>query len=287
MLTPTHDHMIAGPDGLRTYAAEFVPAVTTGLPVLLIHGLTRNHRDFEPLVPKLVAAGRRVVAVDVRGRGRSDRDPDPAHYHVGTYVQDMAAVLAALGIPRAVWIGTSMGGLISAMAALFLSPAVAGVLLNDVGPEIDPAGLARIQSYVGEVRPARDWQDAAAMIRTIGEAAFPGRDEAFWLAFARRTMDETPEGLVFAYDPAISALTRATPATEIPNLWPQFEALKPIPAAVVRGALSDLLSADTVSRMVAVKPDLITAEVPGTGHAPLLDEPEAWAAIAALLERTG
>lgn len=291
MTAPDQTHLVPGADGVRTFVAEWQPTAGTEgpprLPVLLVHGLTRNHRDFLPLVPHLTAAGRRVIAVDVRGRGRSDRDPNPANYHVGTYVPDMAAVLAALSVPKAVWIGTSMGGLIATMTAVFMPHLVAGVLLNDVGPEIDPTGLARIQSYVGEVRPARSWEEATAMIRAIGEAAFPGRDDTFWSDFARRTMDEGPDGPVFAYDPAISALTRATPATEIPNLWPQFEALRPLPLAVVRGALSDLLAASTVAKMAQLKPDLIVAEVPNTGHAPILDEPEAVAAIHALLERTG
>jgi pimeloyl-ACP methyl ester carboxylesterase len=282
------EHFVTGPGGVRTFALESVPdGNESGLPILLIHGLTRNHRDFEDLIPWLNGLGRRTIAVDVRGRGRSDRDPDPANYHAGIYVQDMAAVLGALGAQRAVWIGNSMGGLISTVAAMAIPQMVAGVLLNDVGPQFDPKGLARIQSYVGEVRTARDWDDAAGMIRAIGESAFPGRDHAFWLTFARRTMDETPDGLAFAYDPAISALTRAVPASEVPDAWPLFEALKPLPAAVVRGALSDLLAPETVARMKAEKPDLIVADVPGVGHHPLLDEPQSQSAILALLERTG
>lgn len=281
------EHMIAGPGGVRTFVRE-LPAVgsETGPPVVCLHGLTRNHKDFEDILPRLAGLGRRVLGVDVRGRGRSDRDPDPANYHPGTYVQDLFAVFGTLGISRAMFVGTSMGGLITTVMAMLAPQMVAGAVLNDVGPEIDPTGLKRIQGYVGGGRPARDWDEAATNFKVIGESAFPGRDHAFWLKMARRSCVESADGIVFDYDPAISQLTRATDITAIPDMWPQFAAFASIPTAVVRGALSDLLSAQTVAKMVAAKPDLIVAEVPGVGHAPLLDEPEAWAAIEAILART-
>jgi pimeloyl-ACP methyl ester carboxylesterase len=281
------EHLIPGADGVRTFVLELTAkGPETGPPIICLHGLTRSHRDFEDILPALNDLGRRVVAIDVRGRGRSDRDPVPANYHPGTYVQDLMGIMATLGIGRAMFIGTSMGGLITSVLAMFAPQMVAGAVLNDVGPEIDPAGLRRIQGYVGDVRPMPDWPSAAAMIRRIGEAAFPGRDDAFWERFARRTCVETPEGVTLDYDPAISQLTKATDLSAIPDMWPQFAAFGPIPTAVVRGALSDLLSAETVEKMRAAKPDLIVAEVPGVGHAPLLDEPEAWAAIKAIADLT-
>lgn len=281
------EHMIAGADGIRTYVADH-PAMgdETGPPVLCLHGLTRNGKDFRDLVGPLQALGRRVLVVDVRGRGRSDRDPNPANYHPGTYVQDVLAILAALSVPRAVFIGTSMGGLITVVTAMLAPQVVAGAVLNDVGPEIDPAGLARIQGYVGETRPVANWDEAATMIQRIGESAFPGRDHAFWRDFATRTCIETPDGIAFDYDPAISAITRATPATQVPAMWDQWRLLAGIPEASIRGALSDLFAEATQARMKDEKPDLIVAVVPGVGHAPQLTEPEAWEAIVALVGRT-
>jgi pimeloyl-ACP methyl ester carboxylesterase len=281
------EHMIAGADGVRTFVLD-LPATgaETGPPVLCLHGLTRNHRDFEDLFAPLQAAGRRVIAPDVRGRGRSDRDPQPGNYHPGTYVQDVLGVLAALSIPKAVFVGTSMGALITSVMVMFAPHMVAGAVLNDAGPEIDPTGLARIQGYVGTAGPSATWAEAAARVRVIGEVAFPGREDAFWERMTRRMSVETGDGIVFDYDPAISQLTRATPLDAIPDMWPQFQAFAAIPTAVVRGALSDLLAPATVARMAREKPDLVVAEVPNVGHAPLLDEPEAWAAIEAILALT-
>jgi pimeloyl-ACP methyl ester carboxylesterase len=164
---------------------------------------------------------------------------------------------------------------------------IAGAILNDIGPEIDPTGLKRIQGYVGKpVPPAPNWEIAAQMMMMVGATAFPGRDLAFWSDFAKRCCVETPEGIIFDYDPAIAQVATANPEATAPTMWEQFAALGPIPTAVIRGALSDLLSSDIVARMKLAKPDLITAEVAGAGHAPMLDEPEAREAIEALLART-
>jgi pimeloyl-ACP methyl ester carboxylesterase len=281
------EHKISGQDGIKTYVADFAAQGSeTGPPVLCLHGLTRNHKDFLGLVEPIRALGRRVLALDVRGRGRSDWDPNPGNYNPLIYVQDVLGILHTLEVKRAVFLGTSMGGIITMLVAAFAPQTIAGAILNDIGPEFDPAGLKRIQGYVGKIGKAKTWDEAATMIRSVGEAAFPGRDDAFWMDFARKTCVETKDGIVFDYDPAIAQVVAAPSDQALPTLWDQFACLKPIPTALIRGALSDLLSPTIVERMQAVKPDLIYAQVPQVGHAPSLEEPEAWSAIGAVINKT-
>lgn len=253
------------------------PGAPARPPVLMLHGLTRNSRDFQELAPLVAeATGRRVIVPEMRGRGRSDPDPDPARYDYAVYVADVAALLDRLGVRKAVWVGTSMGGLITMVSAFQTPERVTAVVLNDIGPELADIGLKRIQSYVGgDPGPAKDWAEAAARVRGINETAFPGRDEAFWEDFARRLYRVEDEGLVLDYDFAISAnVTRGDAAP--PDLWPVYEALKPIPALLVRGAVTDLLANSTVERMKAIKPDLKVVEAENVGHAPFMTEPDVW-----------
>lgn len=285
---PTATHRIAMADGINVQVHEFLPDQSQSpVPVLLLHGLTRNSKDFMPLVPHLLAQGRRVLAMDVRGRGGSDRDPKPENYHPGTYVGDVMTVLATLGVAKAVFIGTSMGGLITCIMATIAPHMIAGAVLNDIGPEVDPAGLKRIQSYVGGTGVLPDWDTATSAFKAIGEPAFPGRPDSFWADFARRTCVETADGIVFDYDPAIAVMARATPPDQTPDLWPLWGAMAAIPTASIRGGISDLFAASTQARMLETKPDLIVAVVPDTGHAPILDEAEALAAITELLAGAG
>jgi pimeloyl-ACP methyl ester carboxylesterase len=285
------EHFIAGQDGVRTFVLELdAKGPITGPPVICLHGLTRNHKDFEPVFPLVAELGRTCYALDVRGRGRSDRDPNPTNYNPLVYVRDLIGIMATLGVPRAVMLGTSMGGLMTMLLAALAPQMVAGAVLNDIGPEVDPAGIARIQSYVGATPQMQTWEQAGEAVARIGEAAFPGRDADFWIAFAKRTCVETKSGIVLDYDPAIAQFTGpiakdGTPPP-LPTMWDQFAALANCPTAVIRGALSDLLSADIVTRMVAAKPDLVSALVPNVGHAPLLSEPEAQEAIAAIIAQT-
>lgn len=273
-------------DGPRLYYRDYAGPSDAGsrVPVLCLHGLTRNAADFEDLAPHL-AARRRVLALDVRGRGRSDPDPEPGRYHAGTYVGDVSALLAALGIPRVILIGTSMGGIIGMIYGAMNAAGLAGLVLNDIGPEIDPRGLARIRGYVGRGGPVASWAEAAAAVRAINEIAFPDADDAFWDRFARRTYREEADGrIVPAYDPRIAdamAQAGAAPA----DMWPMFDLLAEIPILVIRGAHSDILSAETLAAMQQRHPDLESVTVPGRGHAPALDEPEAVAAIDAFLAR--
>ena len=270
-------------DGLRLYARSYAAAPGPfRLPVVCIHGLTRNSADFEALAPRLARGGRRVIAIDVRGRGRSERARDPMTYQPAMYAADLAALFDQAGLERAIFIGTSMGGLITMTLAATHADLIAGTVLNDVGPELDPTGLARIAAYAGEPSDAADWDAAAAFARKINGVAFPPYTDADWLSFARRIYRDKPDGgLELAYDPDIAVPIRvAGQGALVPDLWPFFEGLaKAAPMLLVRGATSDLLSAKIADRMQARAPSMQRVDVPGVGHAPMLDEPEAVGAI--------
>lgn len=293
MADPFADRFWTSADGLKLHARDYAAAPGPArAPVICIHGLTRNARDFEDLAPRLAARGRRVLAVDVRGRGASAWDPQPSRYVPAVYAGDMLTLMDALAIAKAVIIGTSMGGLIAMAVGAMRPGAVAAAVLNDVGPELAPEGLARIMRYTGaELRPIDDWADAAAYARRINETAFPHYGPADWAAFARRLFAEKGGKPMLDYDPDIAKALRPpepapgqTPAPA-PDLWPLFKGLAQHPLLTVRGEISDLLSPDIVGRMRAAAPGMAYAEVPGVGHAPMLDEPEALAAIDRLLDQ--
>ncbi|MBN8529513.1 MAG: alpha/beta hydrolase [Caulobacterales bacterium] len=283
MSKPYADRRWTSPDGLSLYARDYAPADGPAkLPVIAIHGLTRNSADFETIAPLIAQSGRRVLAVDVRGRGLSDRAPDPMTYQPPNYAKDMLALMSAAGIERAIFLGTSMGGLITMAMAAIKSKAVAAAIINDVGPEVAKEGLARIAAYAGQPVDVQSWAEARDYVRRNNEIAFPGRDDAFWDAFARRCFREGTEGApVLDYDPDISVPIRAAGAKAlVPNLWPFFSRLaKGRPTLLIRGETSDLLSPDIAARMQKTAKKMWFAEVPGIGHAPMLDEPEAKAAI--------
>ncbi|MES1202615.1 MAG: alpha/beta hydrolase [Pseudomonadota bacterium] len=270
-------------DGLKLYARDYAPRPpVTGLPVICLHGLTRNSKDFEIIAPRIAALGRRVIAPDMRGRGQSARDPDPAHYVPAIYAQDVLTLLDKLGVPEAVFVGTSMGGIITMVIAALAPGRIAASALNDIGPKVDAAGLTRIGSYVGQVQPVSSWAEAADKVKATMGVAHPGRlnDGAYWDAYAHRTWRAREDGKIEVdYDPTIAlAFDDADTATPV-DMTPWFDLLAHKPMLSIRGALSDLLSADTVAAMRAGKSDLVTVEVPNTGHAPMLDEPEAWDAL--------
>jgi pimeloyl-ACP methyl ester carboxylesterase len=284
------ERVIATVDGLALYARDYPPLLPeTGLPVICLHGLTRNSRDFDAVAPRIAALGRRVVAPDMRGRGKSANDPDPAHYVPAVYAQDVLKLMDALSIPRAVFIGTSMGGLITMVLATMAPDRIAASILNDVGPKLNPAGLARIATYVGRTQPVSSWETAAEAVRSITGSAYPERldDEEFWLVFARRTFRERDDGLLETdYDPHIAlAFADFDEDAVPPDLSPLFLGLAQKPMLSIRGGLSDLFSEDVVEMMRGLKPDLETATIPNIGHAPMLDEPEAWDAVLEFLAR--
>ena len=270
-------------DELSLYARDYAGAEGAALlPVIAIHGLTRNSADFGTVAPLIAATGRRVLALDVRGRGRSDRAADPMTYQPPVYAKDVLALLDQAGVGRAVFLGTSMGGLITMAATAMAPDRVAAALLNDIGPEVAPEGLARIASYTGQTVEIRSWDDAADYARRTNGAALPHYGPDDWLAFARRVFREGPDGVpVLDYDPDISAPMRAAGKDAlVPDLWPAFRNLaEGRKLLLVRGATSDLLSSDIAGRMREAAPEMKFVEVPGVGHAPMLDEPAARDAI--------
>lgn len=283
------ERVIATADGLALYARDYPPlAPTTGLPVICLHGLTRNSRDFETLAPRIAALGRRVVAPDMRGRGKSSNDPDPAHYEPAVYAQDVIAILNKLEIAKAIFIGTSMGGIVIMVLAMLAPERVGAAILNDVGPRINPAGVARIAAYVGRVQPLPSWTHAAEAVRAIAGVAYPERldDERFWASFARRTFREREDGQIEAdYDPHIALKFAEAADAPAVDMTPLFQALAQKPVLSVRGEISDLFSADSLAHMRALKPDLMSVEAANVGHAPWLDEPGVWDAILDFLAR--
>ncbi|HVF36872.1 MAG TPA: alpha/beta hydrolase [Sphingomicrobium sp.] len=269
-------------DGLNLFFRDY--AGTGGearLPLICLHGLTRNSKDFEDVAPLLAErTKRRVLVPDMRGRGRSDRDPDPAHYEPRTYAHDVLALMDALGIPRAQILGTSMGGIIAMVLASLRPKAVAGAILNDVGPAIGPEGLARILGYAGTDPAVGSWEDAADFVRRINQVAFPDYTDADWSLFAKRTFREGKQGPELDYDPAIAGALKAPSRVASAAAWLMFRRLaRKRPTLLVRGATSDIVTGDIARRMKRYAPGLRLAEVPNVGHAPTLVEPVAIAAI--------
>jgi pimeloyl-ACP methyl ester carboxylesterase len=271
------------PDGLKLFCREYLPAVPART-VLCLPGLTRNSRDFEPLARRL-ATRYRVLTPDLRGRGNSAWDPDPAHYEPGTYYADVLRLMTEQIAEPAAIIGTSLGGMLAMALAATAAPRVAGIVLNDIGPEVAAAGLARIGTYVGRGTDLRSWGEAAAEAKRNYAMAYPDLNAEGWLWYARAGYRQRDDGLIVAnYDPHISAALRAG-NTQPPDMWKLWDALASMPVLAVRGEISDILSAATLQGMHARKNDLRSVKVPGRGHAPLLDEPVVVPALDAFLRQ--
>jgi pimeloyl-ACP methyl ester carboxylesterase len=276
-------------DGLKLYARDYSAAPGGDrLPVICLHGLTRNSKDFEDIAPQIAAWGRRVIVPDVRGRGQSDRDPNPANYQPKTYARDVVEMMAGLGISRAVFLGTSMGGLITMTLAAMRSKAIAAAILNDVGPAIAPEGVIRILSYAGKGSEVRDWNDAAAYVRRTNAIAFPHFGDEDWHRFAQRTFRQGNAGPELDYDPAITvALSKPPPKLAGFIAAMLFRRLaRKRPTLLIRGETSDIITAEIADRMQRTAPNLRRVDVPGIGHAPMLSEPEAVDAIDQFLRTT-
>jgi len=270
-------------DGLRLHYRDYA-GPSDRPPLLMLHGLTRNSADFEDVAARY-AGDWRVIAVDFRGRGLSEWDADSSHYTPPTYAADVLQLLDELGVERAVFLGTSLGGLVTMIVAAFAPQRIAGVLLNDVGPELDLSGIDRIKSYVGRPVVFRDWEDAASQIQMRSRDVHPAYDRDDWLRVARRTCRETERGVEFNYDMAIADPFNATNGGEATDGWPYYRNLDGRPVLVLRGGYSDLLSESAIGRMATEIDDVEVVTVPGVGHAPDLSEPEAVAAIDRLLHR--
>ena len=279
------DKFLTLADGLTVHYRNYPGG--EGLPPLLcLHGLTRNARDFAEFAERY-SPRFRVIALDFRGRGESGYDPLSARYNPLTYAADVQQLLDALDIPQAIFVGTSLGGLVTMAVAAVAPQRIAAAILNDIGPELTQAGLDRLQTYVGKDLRFRSWDEAAEAIARNQGPAFPNYTHADWVAMARRNCREEAGEIRFDYDMAIAVPFQTGGPTPTIDLWPLFEALGRKPLLVVRGEKSDLLSAETATRMQAAAPDMTLTVVPGVGHAPELNEPEAVAAIDAFLDSLG
>lgn len=252
-----------------------------GVPVLALPGLTRSGRDFDFVAPHL--EGVRLIRLDFRGRGGSDH-AEPATYNVPQEAQDVLALLDHLGLVRVAILGTSRGGLVAMTLGAMAKDRLSGVALNDIGPVVEPEGLAYIASFLG-MPPAHRTRAEAAAARAVALTAFRDVPQSRWLEEAERLWDETADGLALRYDPRLREAVFGGPAAPAPDLWPLFDALAGLPLCLIRAEGSDILSKATADEMARRRPDMIRAEVPGRGHIPFLDEPEALAALRAWIER--
>lgn len=279
-------------DGLRLYARDY-PASPgrVKLPVVCLHGLTRNSADFEDIAPYMASLDRRVIVPDLRGRGLSQYDPDPSHYHLWTYAKDVLDLCDALGIGRAIFVGTSMGGLVTMALSTLRPNLVVSAVLNDIGPVLSPKGMARIDALVAH-KPVslRNWHDAAVFVGEQNRQAFPNYTQADWLKFARRVFIKGKGDLLrMAYDPHITDAFRSV--TETNSSYDMASCFANLASGrkllLVRGALSDVLEAGEAKKMASVAPKLKRVDVDYIGHAPTLTEPVALTAISDFLESQG
>ena len=282
------DVFVSAPDGLKLHGRTY-GVRDRRRPVVCLPGLARTTKDFDTLAIALAHAAdhpRYVLAIDYRGRGESDYDPSPDNYNLVTEVADLLAMLTALEIDRAVFIGTSRGGILAMLLATVRPTAIAGVVLNDIGPVIETKGLIRIKSYLGRLPQPKSLEDAAEILRHLFAAQFTNLQGDDWLVFAKRTFKQNNGTLVPRYDPKLAHILEGVDmARSLPPLWKEFDALASVPVMVIRGANSDILSEQTVADMRGRRSDLDVLVVPEQGHAPLLVEPDVTARIGEFIRR--
>lgn len=277
-------HFVSAPDGLKLHVREYGDAASGRMPVLCLAGLTRNARDFSMLADALAARGHRVIAPDYRGRGLSDRDPDPARYDVPVELEDLLALCTALGLDHAAVVGTSRGGLLAMAMGAAKPEFLRGVVLNDVGPVLEIEGLRKIAAYVGKIRPPQNWDEAIATVKAINGEAFPALTDEDWRALAEGSFVEQNGALVSSYDPALmNGLAKLDLSQPLPPLWVYFDAIAHVPVLAIRGENSLLLSQETFDAMAARHPKLTPLLIRGQGHAPLLRDALSIDAIAGFI----
>jgi pimeloyl-ACP methyl ester carboxylesterase len=259
--------------------------VGSGTALLCLPGLTRNMEDFEPVVERF-ADHARVIRMDFRGRGASDYG-DPATYQPPQEARDVLTLMDHLGLDRAVILGTSRGGIVAMILAALAKSRLAGVILNDIGPEVMPEGLSMIMQYIGKPTKFRTLDEAAAAFPKTYAASFQNVPDAIWADFARRLYTQTEGGLALRYDPRLTEAVAPAfePAAVQPDLWPLFDAFDGLPLGLIRGAHSNILSVETAAEMRRRRPDMAFVELGDRGHVPFLDEPGAIAVIETVLER--
>lgn len=274
----------SSPDGVRLHYRDY-PGREDRPPLICFPGLTRNARDYEGLARRF-AGEWRVILVEFRGRGESGYAKDPMTYVPLTYLQDVEALLAELKIERFVAVGTSLGGIVTMLLAATGADRLAGVALNDVGPEIDPGGLARIRGYVGKAVQHPTWMHAARAVAEANGDVYPDFGVEDWLRMAKRLYKLNSSGrIVLDYDMKIAEPFRVPGNEAAPDMWPTLDGLKGKPVLVVRGERSDILGAGVAAKMVEQLPGAELVTVRGVGHAPTLDEPEAVAGLERLLAK--
>lgn len=281
------DRFIPVPDGLNLHVRTHGDG-NGGTPVVCLPGLTRNVLDFEELAQILAGPefDRRVIAISSRGRGLSDRDPQPERYTIPVEAGDVIAVLDQLGIEKAVFIGTSRGGLVLHVLAMTHLQRLERLVLNDIGPVLETEGLKQIQGYLGGRRTPSSFEDAADLLRETHGAEFPALSADDWAGMARALYREVEGRLAADFDSQIAEQFRAADLSQpLPDLWAQFTLLSEKPVMVVRGAFSRLLSRETVEEMARRHPQCLTVEAKGQGHAPLLHIDGLAAKIGTFLER--
>jgi pimeloyl-ACP methyl ester carboxylesterase len=280
---------VSAADGLRLHVRDYGERFWETTAVVCLPGLARTSADFHDLALRLSTdprAPRRVVSCDMRGRGRSEYDPKPAHYDVAIEAQDVLSIMAAMGIVKAGFVGASRGGLqIMALAAI-RPTVIAGDVLLDIGPVIEGKGLARIKGYVGKLPSVSNLEDATALLKRLGAAQFPVWSDVQWRQMAERSFHQTPSGLLPNYDPALATVLGAINLeAPLPTLWPFFEALAHAPLLAIRGGNSDILSAATLTEMARRHPrcEILTAE--GEGHVPDVGAPSLSERIVAFMQK--
>jgi len=279
--TAANSHYFKSSDGLNIYYRDY-GAQNDGTPIICLPGLTRNSRDFDDLANTLCGR-RRVISIDFRGRGYSDYDPNWQNYHPLTYVADVWTLLDLLKIDRVIVVGTSLGGLCAMVMAAQQGDRLAGVVLNDIGPDVNPAGLQRIEEYTGRLAPVTNWAEAARQTKEIYGAWLSDLSDEDFMRLAKRGFREIESDVPrLDMDANIGRAIRELGAQK-GDPWALFAALQDVPVILLWGVLSDILTADITDRMRAAKPDLEVVPLADRGHVPLLDEPEAIAAIDAFL----
>lgn len=280
-MTEVTDAYFTTADGLKLHYRDYAGAADK-LPILCLHGLTRNERDFRALAERYSPA-RRVLTLTFRGRGLSGYDPQPERYTPLTYAADVIALLDGLAIDEAIFVGTSLGGLVTMTVGALAPQRIAATILNDIGPDLRTEGLDRIRDYVGKNVRFASWEEAAAAIAANNHHLPASYGVEDWIEAARRNCRDAGGEIVFDYDMAIALPFETQGPAPTIDLWPLFLKLAEKPMLLVRGAQSDLLSAEALEKMHSAAPQMKSVTVPGVGHAPMLDEPEAIAAIDSFL----
>jgi pimeloyl-ACP methyl ester carboxylesterase len=266
---------VTAQDGLKLHVRIYGERSAPGVPVVCLPGLTRTVADFDGLASALVrdpARSRRVIAIDSRGRGQSDYDRDPENYTLKVELGDVVTVLTALSIGPAVMVGSSRGGLLAMMLGVVHPTLIAGVVLNDIGPVIEPKGIARLKSYVGRLPQPRSFEEGADILQRLFGVQFPRFATDHWLADAKRTWQMKGGVLTPTYDIRLArTLSDVDIERPLPALWNEFDTLARVPVLVIHGTNSDILAAATVTAMHTHHPGLKSIEVLDQGHVPVLD----------------